>query len=71
MPRSCFVRLRDDNRSPGAMARAKDDLIKRQRVEKSASFVLTNVQCMEVIGEYDDGIDTERPLGVHGTEGRT
>jgi hypothetical protein len=37
MPRSCFVRLRDDNRSPGATARAKDDLIKRQRVEKCAS----------------------------------
>jgi hypothetical protein len=28
----------DDNRSPGAMARAKEDLIKRQRVEESASF---------------------------------
>jgi len=38
MPRSCFVRLQDDNRSRGAMARANDAFIKRQRVEKSASF---------------------------------
>jgi hypothetical protein len=51
------------------MAREIDDLIKRQRVEKSASSG-GNVPMQWRIGEYDDSIDTERPLGVHGTEGR-
>jgi hypothetical protein len=40
LPNASFVfpLPRADNRSPGAMAREKNDFIKRQRVEKSASF---------------------------------
>jgi hypothetical protein len=68
MLRSRFISLQIDSRSPGVMAReSRFDQTPAGR--KIGVIGRQGPKAMSMIGEYDDGLDPERPLSSHGTKG--